>query len=335
MSYETRLKGLVGGLATPTVHQEGIGNNSSSGNYSSYNGQVYDPTRKLALDGFQAAPHVAPQAQAAQIGATPQINMGAVNAGLGQVAGANLQQQQSRGNEALNLSGLQAAANGTAPSAAAGQLQMGLDAGMRQNLALAASNRGNAASGVLATRGALDANQGLVAQTNGQAATLRAGEQATARDQLTGAITNARTQDIQSGQLGLGAAQVGGNVAVQQAGLQQGTNVANLGAQTQTNLANVASQLQTSNLDQQTKLQYLAQVTGIDASTQQGQLQLQQLLAQTSQNAAQIFNTDLTGEEGRIQSMQFNPNNLLTGVLGAGGGIASAGITASAASGRR
>lgn len=216
---------------------------------------------------------------------------------------------QARRDQSAQTQRLTNAAEGNAPSVAENQLRSGLAQGMQNSLAMAASSRGSGSGAVLAQRQAANNNAALGARTNAQAAQLRAGEMAQARGDLTNQLAGVRGQDIQTAGLGTNVAGIG----VQQAGIgaqlgtanagfqqqanlanqqtQLATGTANLNAATQTNLANLSAAQQTSlanaqlvmqqqGMDDAQKMAYLGAVLGIDARSQQGQQQLQQLLAQ-------------------------------------------------------
>lgn len=242
---------------------------------------------------------------------TAQLRPGQVvtDRGLGITASAVGGGTQTRNTQNAQTQRLTGAADGAAPSVAENQLRSGLAQGMQNNLAMAASNRGSGSGAVLAQRQAQDANAALGARTNAQAAQLRAGEMAQARGELSQHLGTVRQQDIATGALGtqvagigtqmqgigaqLGTAQAGltqqANLANQQTALATGqanlgaatqTNLANMGAQQQTALANLNAQMTQQGMDDQQKAMYLGAVLGIDARTQQGQQQLQQLLAE-------------------------------------------------------
>jgi hypothetical protein len=272
----------------------------------------------------------APQAQGVQLGYVPPaaqatiapvapatagaLNYGAMAPGLGVTAGELQGSQQARAQQQGTVNLLGAAAIGAVPSAAEQQLQQGLSAGLRQNLALAASARGTAANQAAARRAAINANAALTAQTQGTTAQLRAGEQAQARSELTGALGALRQQDLLGAQVGTTVSGQGLSAAQSQLGADTQTNLANLQAQqqaaqaqlqstTQTNLtnaqiasqgaqaqlgadqavqlANIDAQLQTQGLNAQQRMDYLAKLIGIDNSTAEGQQFMAQLYAQS------------------------------------------------------
>ena len=121
---------------------------------------------------------------------------------------------------------------GDRPSVAENQLMAGQDRALNNQLAMAASQRGNPA---LAMRQAARNSGDIQAQTNQQAAMLRAQEQAAARQGLAGLLGGMRGQDFQAA--GLAQNQMGMNDAARQAFLNammqqaQGQMTANLATQ--------------------------------------------------------------------------------------------------------
>lgn len=155
---------------------------------------------------------------------------------------------------------LLARAQGKAPSAAESQLRLGLGQALQQQQAQAASQRGVSAG--LAQRLAAQTGERLVADTNAQAATLRAQEQAQAEAAYTGAVAQARGQELDTARLGQEA-----NVA--QAGLTQQTALANAGFEQQTELQNQQVQLQAQQAREQAISTYLGMGMTREQATQQ------------------------------------------------------------------
>lgn len=296
-------------------------------------------TYRQDVQGLAFAPDRAvPQAAGVQLGYVPpaqaaQLNYGAMAPGLGVAAGGLMAGEQARGLQGGNLALLGAAATGQVPSAAEGQLNRGLDAGLRQNLAMAASARGTAANQAQARRNAIDANTSQVLQTQGAAAQLRAQEQAVARQQLTGALETIRAQDL--GVAGVGTAlsgqglqgataQLGADTQTGLGNLQAGTQgaIAQLGADQSIQLANVDAQLKSRGMDDQTRLAYLAQLVGIDTSTQEGQQAFWQLYVDSQMKAQQI-NAGTAAANAGADTQKFGQVLTLGGTVGgaiAGGG---------------
>ena len=202
------------------------------------------------------------------------------------------QRNQIRQRQLGALGGLEAAAAGQVPSAAAIQQQSGLDAALRSQLALANTARGGPGAQIAAQRaaagGAAQAQLGAV----GQFGALRAEEQAIARGQLTGALGGLAGQDI--------------GVAESQAGLEQQATLANLGVEQQTSLANLQAGLTRDQLLQQQQFRGLggelgAQGAGAQAfqfpQSLQAQIRSSELAAEAQAAAAnrQLFGSILGG----------------------------------------
>jgi hypothetical protein len=100
---------------------------------------------------------------------------------------------QRRGQQSANISSLTAAANGTVPSAAAMDAEKTRQANVANQMGMAAALRGHSVGGALAQASEGAARVNSEAAANG--AILRAKEQSDARNQLTGALSGARTQD--------------------------------------------------------------------------------------------------------------------------------------------
>jgi hypothetical protein len=139
-------------------------------------------------------------------------------------------------------------AEGQSTSAAETQLKSGLAQGLAQQRAQAASQRGVSAG--LAARLAAQGGAQMTADTNNQLATLRAQEQAQAEQAYTGAVAQARGQELDTARLGQEA-----NLA--QANLAQQTNLTNAGFQQQTELQNQQMQLQAQQAREQAMSGYL------------------------------------------------------------------------------
>lgn len=309
-----------------------------------------------------------PQAQGVQLGYVPpaavvqaaaptaapnaQLNAAYMAPGLGVTAGGLVANEQARGLQGGNLGLLTAAATGAVPSAAEAQMQRGLDAGLRQNLALAASARGTGANQVAARRAAIEGNVAAGAQTRGQTAQLRAQEQAQARQQLTSALDTIRAQDLGVAGVGTTLTGQGLQAATAQLGSDTQTGLANLGAQTQTSLANLGAATQTGianmqtgaqlaqaqlgadqalqlanldaslksrGMDDEARLNYLGKLIGIDTTTAEGRMQAIQILTNASLTSQQINAGITTG------NAQVGPQLLGAG-LSAGGTVAGAAV---------
>lgn len=125
----------------------------------------------------------------------------------------------SRGASADALSMMGGAARGEAPSVAMQQLQMGRDQSLQNSMAMANSVRGGGAN-LAASQMAAQRQQGeMMGQVNQQAAQLRAGEMATARQQYGQMASAQRAQDLQAQGLDFQSAQAQAQMEQQQHGL--------------------------------------------------------------------------------------------------------------------
>ena len=176
-------------------------------------------------------------------------------------------EQQARDAQSRGLGLVERAAMGDGPSAAEALLRKGIDENIGAQLGMAATLQGNNAG--LALRSGLAGAQGAIAKSAADMAALRAGEQATARQQLLAGASDIRGTDIDfagrqlaadvdigraNQSTGLSAAQSNQGVRMQAAvtNLQSAldtakTNAANALAAGQTNAAN-ALQAQTTNI---------------------------------------------------------------------------------------
>lgn len=108
----------------------------------------------------------------------------------------NTQSQQTRTQQQDALDALKAAANGTVPSAAELQMRQQASRNAAQQYALAATLQGRSPGGALRQASIGDAM--VQGQTNADAGTLRATEQANARNAYTTALGGVRGQDQQT-----------------------------------------------------------------------------------------------------------------------------------------
>lgn len=153
---------------------------------------------------------------------TPQIDTTNTDADLAKLNGdPNAAQQQ----QAAGL--MQQIAQGNGPSAAQALLNQQTATSMADTNALASSGSGQAGQG-LARRQAMMQGASATQNLGGQAATARAQEQLGALGQFGAQTTAARGQDIQSA---LGAAGIHGQIASNQANLQEQTQEQQLEAQ--------------------------------------------------------------------------------------------------------
>lgn len=131
-------------------------------------------------------------------------------------------QDQFRGRQMSLADALQAQSMGQGPSLAQSQLQQGLNQNIKNQMALAATQRGGSPG--LGQRQLAQNIAGANQQAAMQAAQTRMAEQMSAREQLGGVLQGGRGQDI--------------GLASSQADLQQQSNMANASAQNQFALQN-------------------------------------------------------------------------------------------------
>lgn len=154
------------------------------------------PTVVSGPSTFQAANAGAPmlaQNGAATAGAVAQPTLatgGTANAATVDTTGGFRPQQGAA------IDTIQAAANGTAPSAAQEQLKQATARNIATQMALRSTARGGGVG--LAERAAADNTANINQTAAGQSSELAANEQAQARAQLGGALQGARGQDIQA-----------------------------------------------------------------------------------------------------------------------------------------
>jgi hypothetical protein len=172
----------------------------------------------------QNAPTVTPASLPAAAGATAQ------QAAAQQAAPVSLnlsEAEQTRQQQQQSINDLLAASEGRVPSAAEIQLTQSTDRNVANQLALASALQGRSVGGAL--KQASDQAGAINADAAGQAAALRANEQAAARSALSSALSGVRGQDI--------------GTAENQAALTQGTNITN--AQLGTGVSQTNAQLGT------------------------------------------------------------------------------------------
>lgn len=238
-------------------------------------------TGQLDQMGRDAQRRKAAQARAAQLGPAAQLSG---------------EQQDWRGRQSALADALQRQAAGEGPSAAGMQLQRGLEAARKQQLAQAAASSG--ANRALAQRTAAQ-NIGTMSQdASAQAAMLRAQEQQAAQQQLGQLTGQARAQDI--------------GVAGQDANLQQQAMLQQGAFNQQTNMANLQAQMQQQGMNDAMTQYYMSQGFTRDQAQQQAAAQQQMLEAQNYQ--AQLG--ALSGAYGSDKQMQ---GQMLGGLFSAGG----------------
>lgn len=218
------------------------------------------------------------------------------------------------------INALNAQANGQGPSLADVEAQQQTQRNLAATAALAGSQRGSANS-ALGLRTAQEA-AGNAAQAGVQAAVQgRTAEELAAQQQLTGALGTAGGQAAQEAQA--------------QAGLQQGTNLANLTTGTQVNLAN-AGALNTGTLQQAQQNQQV-QLANLQSQLQTGQINAQQyntmVQAMMTEYQNQLAGQEnygqlVTGENTQLQGIAagvgINNSNNNMGLAGAGIGALGA-----------
>lgn len=166
------------------------------------------------------------------------------------------QQGQFRGMEMDQAQRLQRIAGGQAQGPGEIAVNRQIAQGLANQQAQAQSARGsNASLGALAAARNSAQMRTTGAGMAGQAALT---DRMAAEQQLTGVLGQGRGADI--------------GLATQQAGLQQQTNLANQQAQQQTSLANLDAQLRQTGMNDQARLAYLQQLTGMDATELQARI---------------------------------------------------------------
>jgi hypothetical protein len=165
--------------------------------------------------------------------------MGAVGQGPMQQAGPAAQSAYSgfRANQTGLVNRLEAMANGQGPSLARQQFEQATDRNMRGQQAMAASGRGGPLSHLTAAN-----NMAMLGANAAQGSALaRTNEQMGAISQLGGVLAQGRAAD-------------------------EGTNQFNADAQNQMAIQNLRARLDQMGMDQQTKMQILSQLGGLNAS---------------------------------------------------------------------
>lgn len=216
----------------------------------------------------------------------------AAPAATSQSAQINLRpQDQFRGMEMDQARRLQAVASGQAK----GPGELAVDRQIAQSLA---NQQGQArmARGSNAGLGALAAARGS-AQTGVTGAGLSQqaalADRMAAEQQLTGVVGQGRGADI--------------GLATQQAGLNQQTNLANQQAQQQTSLANLDAQLRQTGMNDQARLAYLQQLTGMDAIELQARIE-------KDKREQEMMGAIMGGIGGGIGAIALSDRNLKTDI---------------------
>jgi endosialidase-like protein len=224
--------------------------------------------------------------------AGPQAQAASVD--MGQLGAIGAQGDQTRGQQSALAGLLMQQAQGQGPSVAEMHMRRGLDSAIASQRAQAASARG--VSPGLAQRMAAQGIAGMQQQAVGDSAMLRANEQMAARNGLGGLLAGMRGQD-QAG------AQFLGQGLMQNAGMQQGANLANLQAA-----------LQSQGQKDQMAQFYTGAGLGVDAQSFAGQQAYDQA-RQNAHNAGQGINAGVAA--GNQQVNQAIAGGL-AGAAGAG-----------------
>lgn len=181
---------------------------------------------------------------AGQLGSAPSVNRGNVGmVSAGDAPGAVAGQLGNMGQSSADQSGMMSRINGfldapEGPSIAQAQLQQSQASNMADLIGAARSGRGGAGSQAQALRGAISAGSGIMSDTAGQAATLRAQEQDMLKNRQLNAMnlggqlaTAARGQDISYRGQDLSALQGDQSTALGARGQDLQGSIANQGAQ--------------------------------------------------------------------------------------------------------
>jgi hypothetical protein len=230
----------------------------------------------------------------APVGAVTNATGTTSTAGQSAVATVNQgQSNQTRGQQEQNISDLSAASRGLMPSAAEIQLRQSTDRNVANQLALASALQGRSPGGAL--KQASDASGAINAQAAGDAAALRANEQAAARNTLAQTLYGVRAGDITPE---ITNAQLGNATGIANAGNVTTTGIANAH-----NLTNV-SQSNAAQANDLTSLRAsLANAAGISSANNATSA------SQTNANNS----TQLVGQQAQInqQSAVDNAANML------------------------
>lgn len=216
---DDRLTATRGGATNP--YRRGIDDiawanvaQPSAYQYGGYQGGASDEEERYAGMARNAQIRFAPQLDSTPYGAQ-------YNNALGMANDARGQQQSALGNQQYGLGQLQNIIQGTGPSVAQQQQNMGLAQAMQQQASIAHSARGGGANLAAAQQAASNAAAGLSGNAFGQNALLRAQEQTSAINNY-GNLANAYSNTL-SGIRGQDQAQ--GQLAGQLAGQQAGLNL--------------------------------------------------------------------------------------------------------------
>lgn len=212
-------------------------------------------------------------------------------------------QDQARAGQTDLVRTLAAQANGTGgPSVAENQLARGAETNMANALAMASSVRGGGGAGTL--RQVADQRSQIGAQASADAATLRAGEQQQAQGMLASTLQGMRGQDVE--------------LATQQAGLTQQTDLANAGFRQQTGLANQSAQLATTAQNDATVQNYLNLGLTLAQAQAQADLDRERMRVQTHLTEQGIQSGAYAGAAGTRAGLVGDIANGIGSMLGVG-----------------
>lgn len=254
--------------------------------------QLADQNERVEGRKFQemGAAQVGPaaQSQAAQVGQYGQMNAAQIN---------QAQQGQTRAQQMGLANALTAQMQGQGPSLAQMQLKSATDRGIKQSMAMAASQRGlNAQQRARMVGNSAAAMQQDAARASAQT---RMAEQLAAQQQLGGVLSGVRGQDI--------------GLAQSQAGLQQQANQANFQGGLQSALAN--AQMQQQSGIQNAGLEQQAMLAQAQMNQQANQANLAGYLQNQGQNDAMqrsLYGQQL-GLAGQQQQSAMAREQLLSG----------------------
>lgn len=230
------------------------------------------------------------------------VDLGA--GGTTQVASVDPAQQEQWRAQQLGLAQqLTDQGNGIGPSLAQSQLQQGRDLNIANAMALGASQRGLTAGQGL--RNIADQTVNANQQAAQQAATLRLQEQLSARDQLSGVLSGARSQDIGLATTNAGFAQQG---ALQDSGFRQNAAMQNAAGLTSVAQSNAAGQLGA------------ATATGSQALQQQAQNDAMVRAYMEQGTTLEVAKMKAAQDLEALKSSNYNANQQrISGILGGAG----------------
>lgn len=346
-------------VTAPTLASAQQAAMGSFGSEQQVRAQQAGPAAQGALGNFGAQQSFgaasvgsAAQATAQQASATQAANQAGFLGGTAQNARGISDLDYAQANQSRDMmgSGLDRINSyvdqGPGESQALAQLRMAQEQNLGSALSLARSGRGNAAGNM---KMAISENAATNAQTNQQAALLRANEADLWRGrQLQGmglaqeGATSMRAQDLGAaqaqGQHALGREQIASNVDVSRAGLEQGLAQFNAGAQNNASIANaqLGTQAALQNAEQSNLGSRLQAQLSTDATIQQAAMANQRNVAMgqsgTQLNMSNAEQQNLTGRlnaqlgtEAAVQQASLaNARNVAMGQTGSQVNMANA-----------